>query len=446
MKLPFPLPIRLSRRAVKALIAASGFLLLIFAVLFSYRVYCLKNPAPPKLTEREQTALDEALVAYNGYALRPLPYSVVLKTLPLSCGSAVVFDAANGCVLYEKNIDAVIPPASLTKLVVMYIAFSKIASGEISLDDIVPLASESWAVNAPPGSSLMYLADRQRVTLRELLLGMSVPSANDAATAVACYIAGSVEQFCALMNQTARGLGLSNTTFVDASGYSELNLTTPREFAEFLNIYLAKFPDSLADFHSARTFAYRGITFTSTNPALDVIPGCDGIKTGFIPESGYNFSFTVERDGTRIVALTMGGPGRGTAEGNRYRMGDANKITAWAFDSFSTRPSDFTSPAAIPLLGGKEDALGLVPAYTRALTVPAIVGGISPRENAEGVETELILPRYAQAPVRCGEELGKIVHSLDGVVLEEIPLVADRDAERGIFFVRALDALAKIFL
>jgi D-alanyl-D-alanine carboxypeptidase (penicillin-binding protein 5/6) len=432
-------------RGVRVLGIAAGSFLAICAVLFLSRVYALKHPAPRNLAADERAALDSALAAYNTGALRTLPYKTAPANLPLSCGSAIVFDAANGSVLYEKNTDGVIPPASLTKIAVMYIVFQKIAAGEISLDDIVPLPPESWAVNAPPGSSLMYLAEGQRVTLRELLLGMSVPSANDAAVAIACYIAGSVDQFCALMNRTMRGLGLTNTVFVDASGYSELNFTTPREFAEFLRVYLLAFPESLADFHSARTFTYRQTTFTSTNPALGVIQGCDGIKTGFIPESGYNFSFTVKRGGTRIVALTMAGPGVNSREGSRYRLNDAAAITSWAFDSFATRGPDSLLPIPLPLLGGKENALALVPAYERALTVPAIARWTTPQEAAENVKTELVLPYYANAPVARGAELGKIVHSLNGVILEEIPLVADRSVERGSFIAGAADSLAKAF-
>ena len=450
--------------AALALFFAAGVSLVLF------RAHTLKNPAPRALAAHEQSSLDAALAAYNADALHALPYNTAPKTLPLACGSAVVFDAANGCVLYEKNPDALIPPASMTKLAVMYVVFEKIAAGEISFNDIVPLPPESWAVNALPGSSLMYLAQGQRVTLRELLLGMAVPSANDAAAAAACYVSGSVEQFCALMNQTMRGLGLVNTSFVDASGYSELNVTTPREFAAFLRVYLAKYgsPESqnaaragfngaLEEFHSVKTFSYpqprnaphaapnavKQNTFAATNPALYAIEGCDGIKTGFIPESGYNLSLTVMRNGTRIAAVFMGGPGENTREGNRYRLHDAETVTRWAFDTFASRKTIAPKALALAVAGGTENALYLVPAHSRPLTVPAILPDKTAQEAAQSVTTEIITAPYTQAPITRGTQAGKIIHSLGGVVLEEIPLVADRTVEKGNAVLYAVDMLAK---
>ena len=269
----------------------------------------LKNPSYAEISQEELVAFQQVKnTLYPQYIVSALPYPVTPANLTVHSGSAILIDAATGSILYEKNADAVIPPASMTKLVVMYVVFQEIATGRISLDDVVPLPPESWAVNAPPQSSLMFLAEGQIVTLRELLLGLAVASGNDAAMAVAHYVSGSVDAFVQRMNREMELLGLEKTRFVEPSGYSELNLTTPREFAAFARVYLSRYPESLENFHSQPSISYpqehnlaewhkgegknQPIFQQSTNKLLGVLPGCDGLKTGFIYESGYIHYFS----------------------------------------------------------------------------------------------------------------------------------------------------------
>jgi len=435
--------------------ALIGFILII-AVVFSltaYRVFILINPRASTLSQTEAALFNETLKSWMRPVLSSLPYAVSPAQLDLACKSSIVLDAANGCVLYEKNADAIIPPASMTKLVVMYILFEEIEKG-LQLDQIVPLPPESWAINALPGSSLMFLEPDQSVTLGELMMGMAVPSANDAAVAVAYFIEGSVPQFCERMNKTVHSMGLVDTFFVDTSGYSELNTTTAREFAHFLRTYLVRFggiteqtiPGALSQFHSVQTMTYRGTELQSTNNALKAIPGCDGIKTGYIPESGYNLSLTVTRNGTRFIAVTMGGPGINSREGSNFRLMDAETITRWVFDSFSTRAPDSIPLVALSVLGGKQNAVQLMPAYNNPLTVPAILEGRTAHEAAEEVTVTLEVPRYLISPVTRGDIAGKIVYRLNGITLQEIPLIADRTVNQGTIVKRSLDTLAKNIL
>ncbi|MBQ9909169.1 MAG: D-alanyl-D-alanine carboxypeptidase, partial [Treponema sp.] len=165
--------------------------------------------------------------------LKELPYSIGKAKLDVWAGSAILIDASNGCVLFEKNADAIIPPASIAKLFVMYIVFKDVSEGKISLDDIVTLPERSWAINMPKDASLMFLGQGQIVTLRELLKGLAVASGNDAALAVADYISGSTKAFVERMNEECAALGLTHTHFVEPSGYDEHNLTTARELAAF---------------------------------------------------------------------------------------------------------------------------------------------------------------------------------------------------------------------
>lgn len=417
----------------------------------------LKNPSYAEISQDELVAFQQVKnTLYPQYIVSALPYPVTPADLAVHSGAAILIDAATGSILYEKNADAVIPPASMTKLVVMYVVFQEIATGRISLDDVVPLPPESWAVNAPPQSSLMFLAEGQTVTLRELLLGLAVASGNDAAVAVAHYVSGSVDKFIERMNREMELLGLEKTRFVEPSGYSELNLTTPREFAAFARVYLARYPESLEAFHSQPSITYpqehnlaewhqdkdQAIFQQSTNKLLGVLPGCDGLKTGFIYESGYNLSLTAQRGETRFISITMKGPGVGSVEGNRYRVADGTNLMEWAFSTFATHFKADVEPLAIPVLGGHKNSVVLAPLHTNDLTVPAILKDQSPAAAANSITAQISIPSYVQAPLQAGDVVGKITYSLGNIVLEEVPLLAVTPVEDGNVFKKLVDKLA----
>lgn len=235
----------------------------------------------------------------------------------------------------------------------------------MSLTDTLMPPIESWAVKYPPGSSLMFLGKNQRVTVEELLRGMAVVSGNDAAVALAIHAAGSVETFVRQMNKAVVALGLQNTHFEDANGLSEYNRTTARDFARFCAVYVRKYPDHLAQFHSLREFSYPQphnmlkpqtiIRQPATNTLLAKLDGCDGIKTGFIYESGFNIALTAQRNGIRFIAVILGGAGKSMAEGKALREENCSILMEWAFAHFSTRyaqnfPLDIP---AIPVVGQK---------------------------------------------------------------------------------------------
>ena len=422
----------------------------------------LKNPSYAEISQEELVAFQQVKnTLYPQYIVSALPYPVTPANLTVHSGSAILIDAATGSILYEKNADAVIPPASMTKLVVMYVVFQEIATGRISLDDVVPLPPESWAINAPPQSSLMFLAKGQIVTLRELLLGLAVASGNDAAMAVAHYVSGSVDAFVQRMNREMELLGLEKTRFVEPSGYSELNLTTPREFAAFARVYLSRYPESLENFHSQPSISYpqehnlaewhkgegknQPIFQQSTNKLLGVLPGCDGLKTGFIYESGYNLSLTAQRGKTRFISITMKGPGTGSVEGNRYRVADGTTLMEWAFSCFATHFKQNIKPVSVPVLGGGKNKVSVVPAHTTPLTVPALFKEQSPSMAASAITTQISIPAYVYAPLQTGDVVGKVTYVLGDVVLEEVPLIAVTSVEKGNGFKQLVDKLALKF-
>jgi len=358
-------------------------------------------------------------------------------------------DAATGTLIYYKNPDDEIPPASLTKLMTMHLAFREIDAGRASPDEIIIPPRESWAVHQPPLSSLMGLANGQQLSLRELLLGMAVFSGNDAATAVALRFAPTVKDFVEMMNREAAALGLTRTRFVDASGYSEKNMTTAREFAEFCRVYLEAHPESLREYHSVMTFAYpeaenvaeryRGKPGTRVhrnhNTLLGKVDGVDGFKTGFIFESGYNIALTAERNGTRFIVVILGAPsGWG---GDRIRDEDGKNLLEWAFSNYKTIRPDPPVLVPVRIWKGRENFAAIVPDAPLECTASAERG-----ENLN-CDTELTYPLIA--PLPAGSPVGKLVIRDSQGELRSIPLVTVDDVERGGFFKRVIDSIILFF-
>lgn len=424
----------------------------VFGTFFSYSTGLIFPDDPEPLTAQQQQALNaqlDSLYEERTKLVSPLPYQTVPAKLSINAESAILIDTATGSILFEKNADEQIPPASMTKIVEMYVVFSAVKAGQVSLDDIVPLPKECWATNMPHDASLMFLSEGQQVTLRELLLGLAVASGNDASVAVANYIAGGMDAFVQRMNDAVLSLGLKHTHFVESSGYSENNITTARDFVSFAREYINTFPEAITDFHSQEKISYplqhnlpswqqdqgdsQAVTQYNTNKLLGVLPGCDGLKTGFINESGYNLALTAKRYGTRFLSVTMRGPGKGTAQGNRYRTQDGTTLMEFAFGGFA----DYHAPVGdkahvftVPVAGAHDKTIQLVPAFDETLTVPFITSD-SPGGAASSVVVSASIPSCIYKQAECGKQYGTLTYKIGNTVLRTIPLVADRTDRHG---------------
>lgn len=437
-------------------------------LFFAYAASFTKKENIAALTEMQKSELnsilDEKYPEQRTKILKKLPYSVS-QNLDVWAGSAVLVDASNGNVLFEKNADEVIPPASLTKLFVMYIVFKDVEAGSARLDDVVPLPEKSWAVNLPRDASLMFLGQGQTVTLRELLKGLAVASGNDAALAVASYISGTTDAFVERMNEECALLGLEKTHFVEPSGYDERNVTTARELAAFCCEYIKKYPQGIEEFHSAPSIKYPleknlpswekdngdslAIYQRNTNPLLGVLEGCDGIKTGFIYESGYNLALTAKRDGTRFISVTLRGPGNGSKQGNAGRVHDGEEMMEWAFSNFADfAPEEkiserFPDGFVVASIGAKNDSgkfVRLVPAWENSLTVMK-KSAETAKEEAAKIKINIQTPKFIYGGTTAGGVYGQIQCILEDEVIETVPLVADRTQEKAGVFGQILGAL-----
>lgn len=365
--------------------------------------------------------------------------------LSLNVKSAVLLDYATGQILYEKDADLPIPPASLTKLMTLHLAYKKIAEGAIKKEDKVRISERAWAATMP-GSSVMFLEPGQNVTVGEIMKGIAIPSGNDASVAMAEHISGSVDAFVALMNKEAQDLGFKTMRFTDPAGLNPTNVVTAREFAEFARRYIQFHPEALAELHSVVEFTYpmpqnlapdkqgeKPVTQYNRNTLLGNLEGVDGLKTGFIDESGYNIAVTAKRGDTRWVAVLLGAPGRTEAEGSRNRADAATAVLQWGFANFTTAKPDMPEIKPVRVWKGAANQIGLETDRPVLLTV------------AKGQETKLIPTVHQEtsvtAPVKKGDKLGELIYSADGKEVAKFSLLAADDVKQGGFFKRLWDSI-----
>ena len=218
--------------------------------------------------------------------------------------AAIVVEAASGKVLHAVNADQLRYPASLSKMMTLYILFEEIESGRLRLD--TPLHVSTRAAGQPP-SKLGLRADTT-ITVADAIPAIAVKSGNDVAAVVAENISGSEAAFAQRMTQTAHRLGMQDSLFRNASGLPDpAQMTTARDMAILVRALQQRFPRFYQVF-SEPTFTYQGRTYPSTNKLLGKVPGLDGVKTGYIRASGYNLATSVRRDGKRIIVVVFGGP------------------------------------------------------------------------------------------------------------------------------------------
>lgn len=228
--------------------------------------------------------------------------SLVSYAAPLKVRGAILMDLDKIKVLYRQNDNKKIPPASLTKIMTMYLVFDAIKAKKISLKTKVRVSRNA----ARTGGSSMHLKAGDIVTVEQLLYGMAVASGNDACVAIAEHLAGSEKKFILLMNQKARKLEMRSTTFKTTNGLpANGQFTTASDMLALSRNYIMRHPESLR-YHSTKTYFYRRHKLKNNNPQLGKYRGADGLKTGWTIASGYNIVSTGRRGGTRLVAVILG--------------------------------------------------------------------------------------------------------------------------------------------
>lgn len=351
--------------------------------------------------------------------------------------AAVLVEAETGTVLFAKNPHLVMPAASLTKVVAIHAAIVADRLGEIDLNATLQPPPESWAMNQAPGSSLMFLGPDQLLSIWQLLEGLAVPSGNDAAVALALQVDGSVPAFADRMNAVVRTAGLVTSSFVEPSGLSPFNLTTAYEYAAFIRLHVQDFPELLDQLYARRSYTYPleenrvgeaaapPITQSNRNLLLNQYPGADGVKTGFIDESGYHLAATATRDGRRLIAVVLGVAAPSHAEGGITRASDAAALLDYGFDEFDLLRFDHPPIAPVRVYKGERTLVDPIVPGSLVVSVPV---GAGERLRGEAEQTIEVI-----APVPAGAPVGMIRVMLDGVMLTEAPVTMPAVESGGVF-------------
>lgn len=233
--------------------------------------------------------------------------------------SAILYDLDQDSILFEQNADQRIPPASLTKIMSMFLAMDQVQSGLLSMDTTTTVSR----LAARTGGSRTGLNENEQITVEQLLTGMAVSSGNDASAAMAELVGGSVPAFVNMMNAKASALGMRDTTFINPHGLpAKGQFTTARDMLTLARAYLHAYPDALR-FHNMHVLNYRGRLTWNKNPLLGQYPGADGLKTGWVNASGYNIVFTASKGSKRLLAVIMGAPDSQIRSVEAFRLLDA---------------------------------------------------------------------------------------------------------------------------
>lgn len=345
------------------------------------------------------------------------------SSLKIESLSAILQEPESGEILFKLNAEQKLPPASVTKLMVMYLVLEAIDKGQIKLADIVTASPEACKM----GGSQIWLEPGEQMTVSELLKAVCIVSANDASYALAEYIAGSEENFISLMNKRASELGLKDTHYVNTTGLEPNsggpgNITSALDMANLAREVI-KHPI---------IFQWTGVWIDSlrggksflrnTNNLVRFYQGCDGLKTGFTNQAGFCLVATAKRQGVRLTAVVMNAPT------SQIRSRDISKLFNYGFSMYK----------AYPIYNGGEN-VGKVPVFSGEKTsVNAIVAreltAVLKRDFKGEIKKTIKLPPLIKAPIQKGDKIGEVILTAAGKNCGRIELVADCTIKRASFF------------
>ena len=344
--------------------------------------------------------------------------------------SYAIMDYDSGDLLASKDPDARIEPASITKVMTTYVAFDEIKKGRLKPDDEALISEKAWKQGIDSSESRMFLDVGSRVKVIDLLRGIIIASGNDASIALAEHVAGSESAFAELMNQYAKKLGMKNTHFVDASGLPDPeHYTTARDLALLGRALIRDFPQDYK-IYAERSFSYKiKRPQENRNGLLAKDPSVDGIKTGHTSSAGYCLLTSAKRGDRRLISAVLGA--KTWAGREQYSL----ELLNWGFRFYETVP--LLGPehpvATVPAYKGEQDSVPVGTLEPVALSLP--------RGSAARVQMTPKITGQAVAPITPGQAVGTIAITLDGRVLQTVPLVALKPVAEGGLFTRMVDTV-----
>jgi len=370
---------------------------------------------------------------------------------PLETSAQVAFvqDMNSGAILFQKDPDRRMPPASLAKMMTVYVAFSLIKSGDLKLDQKFTMSPETWKKWHAQGST-MFIGAGEQVSVADLLSGIITLSGNDACVVLAEGIAGTEPAFVNLMNQQRTKLGMTNSNFGTANGWPDGGVTyvTARDLSKLAEATIRDYPDLYKQFYSKPNFAW-GKTMAGANisqdnrdPILGKVAGADGLKTGHTEEAGYGFTGSAEQNGRRVVMVVAGFPSWDD------RANQSISIMNWAFSSWRLKPlfAKGKRVETAEVQGGSSSTVGLVAPNDLAVTVPLGMGGVlGAKSGGDAPPMKVVYDGPIKAPIKAGQHIADLVVSPPGQDAQTLPLVAESDVGEAGFFGRIWASIKALF-
>ncbi|EFL90261.1 D-alanyl-D-alanine carboxypeptidase family protein [Ahrensia sp. R2A130] len=348
---------------------------------------------------------------------------------------AIVMDYETGSVLFQKNADELMPPASMAKLMTMEVVFDAVKRGALELDDTFTISKDVWQRGgATSGGSTMFADLNDDIALENLIRGVIVQSGNDAAMAIAEGMAGSETGFAGLMNQRARRIGLEKSNFTNSTGLPDPNQrVTARELGLLARHLIRTYPE-LYQIYAEPEFTWNKVRQRNRNPILGRVDGADGLKTGYTEASGYGLTASAKVGDKRIIIVLNG------MSSQAERRNEAIKMMRWAFRAFQSiklfEEGEIVGEAT--LFGGAKSGVPLKAEGALSIFVPV---GFRDRLKAD-----IVFQGPIKAPVEAGTRIGKLQVSVDGEVTQETPLYAAEDVGTGTITQRAVDAVQELLI
>ena len=371
-----------------------------------------------------------------------LPVSAAAPPFETAAPIAYMVDLSSGAVLYAKDADRRIPPASMAKMMTMYLAFELVAQGKFKLDQKFTVRPETWEKwHGPAAGSTMFLSVGEQVSIENLLHGIATLSGNDACVVLAEGMFGTEAAFVAQMNEAAKRLGLANTNYGTSNGWPDggVTYTTARDLAMLGRATLDKYPDLYKQFYGLRDFSWgktmggSNITQPNRNPLLGKIDGADGIKTGHTDEAGYGFVGSAEQKGRRLVMVVAG------IDSFNNRIGESVKFMDWGLKAWEAKPivaaGKRVESAEVQM--GSASEVGLVAPRNIAVTLP--VGA------AANMKIKVVYNGPVKAPIKKGQHIADLVVTTADTPPQMMPLVAESDVGEAGFFGRVWAGLTSFF-
>ncbi len=338
--------------------------------------------------------------------------------------AAILGDMDSGTILFEQDADIQVEPASLTKVMTLYLVYEALANGDITLDSRLPVSEKAWRM----GGSKTFVRVNDKVRVEDLIRGIAVQSGNDACLVVAEYLGGSEAGFADMMNQKAQELGMMGTHFANPTGMPHADhYTTARDMFILTAAIIKNFP-KYGHFVKEKQYTFNGIRQYNRNRLLWRDPSITGLKTGHTRAAGYCFIATNEKEGQRLAAVVMG------AKGRKVREEEALRLLRYGNREFETVQL-FEANAVIRKLRiwkGQQDHVNAVVKEPLIVTVP--------RKERGSLDVGLLYDEPLLAPLEAGQEIGKVVVKLGDKELLSLPALAGADVPPGSFISNLVDS------